>query len=151
MKASTMKLLHRHRSRYEGLERNREKPDGEQIQKFKGAAPSKKGQKQPEAKSTHYGATTPSMSERHGFRKLKCPGWAIRVLFLTYLQHVHYPALPGAQFGGAFFNRISNAGASLPGMTKSPQTSLPSSSSQPFGFGYALISPGIFWAQQIEH
>jgi hypothetical protein len=60
-------------------------------------------------------------------------------------------SVPGAQFGEAFFNRISNAGASLPGMTKSLQTSLPSSSSQPFGFGYALISPGIFWAQQIEH
>ena len=35
----------------------------------------------------------------------------------------------------------SNAGASLPGMTNSPQTTLPSSSSQPFGFGYALLSP----------
>jgi uncharacterized protein YbjT (DUF2867 family) len=33
------------------------------------------------------------------------------------------------------------AGASLPGMTNSPQTTLPSSSSQPFGFGYALMSP----------
>ena len=35
----------------------------------------------------------------------------------------------------------SNAGASLPGMTNSPQTTLPSSSSQPFGFGSALMSP----------
>jgi hypothetical protein len=35
----------------------------------------------------------------------------------------------------------SNAGASLPDMTNSPQTTLPSSSSQPFGFGYALMSP----------
>ena len=35
----------------------------------------------------------------------------------------------------------SNAGASLPGMTNSPQTTLPSSSSQPFAFGYALMSP----------
>jgi hypothetical protein len=29
--------------------------------------------------------------------------------------------------------------ASLPGMTSSPQTTLPSSSSLPFGFGYALM------------
>src|SRR6516165_5672062 len=35
----------------------------------------------------------------------------------------------------------SNAGASLPDMTNSPRTTLPSSSSQPFGFGYALMSP----------
>src|ERR1700722_9909408 len=40
-----------------------------------------------------------------------------------------------------FFNRISNAGASLPGMTNSPPTTLPSSTSQPFGFCYALMSP----------
>jgi transposase len=39
----------------------------------------------------------------------------------------------------------SNAGASLPDMTNSPRTTLPSSSSQPFGFGYALMSPRPRW------
>ena len=42
-----------------------------------------------------------------------------------------------------FFNRIKlNADASLPGMTNLPQTYLAFvASSQPFGFGYALMSP----------
>ena len=38
-------------------------------------------------------------------------------------------------------NHRCNLTSTETGMTNSPQTTLPSSSSQPFGFGYALMSP----------
>ena len=53
-------------------------------------------------------------------------------------------------------NHRCNLTSTETGMTNSPQTTLPSSSSQPFGFGYALMSPRLVrsllvWQLPLNH
>jgi hypothetical protein len=55
-----------------------------------GRAVKEKGQKQREAKSTPHAPTTPSMSERYGFRKLNMSGLGQNAKYSERADNFHF-------------------------------------------------------------